>query len=230
MAAQQFSASSNQARYPPPPQAYQGGYQPQYQSPEQHQYAQQQYPQQNYAQQQYPQEQYAQQQQYPAQGYNAYPPTGYADTTMARSQGQQGYAPLGEGGVSGQAGGGAGGYQSTGATPANRPAYVPNASASSSSSPPLVEDPEDAELTEEERIEYEKGIITWDKAKHPGFWFRKEWLWYYVGFVFLVVIVALMAFFHHDVSAARALRQSQLNQGRSSTGLRHSCASCRTSE
>jgi hypothetical protein len=56
------------------------------------------------------------------------------------------------------------------------------------------------ELTEEERVEYEKGILTWSKVKNWRFWIRKEWIWYYVLFVLLVVVVALMAFFHHSVS------------------------------
>jgi polyferredoxin len=56
------------------------------------------------------------------------------------------------------------------------------------------------ELTEEERVEYEKGILTWSKVKNWRFWIRKEWTWYYVLFVLLVVVVALMAFFHHSVS------------------------------
>lgn len=56
------------------------------------------------------------------------------------------------------------------------------------------------ELTEEERIEYEKGILTWSKVRDWRFWLRKEWTWYYILFVLIVVIVALMAFFHHTVS------------------------------
>ena len=55
------------------------------------------------------------------------------------------------------------------------------------------------ELTEDEREEYEKGIITMNKARNWRFWFRREWLWYYVVLVILVVLVALMVFFHHDV-------------------------------
>jgi hypothetical protein len=58
---------------------------------------------------------------------------------------------------------------------------------------------QDEELTEEEREEYEKGVITWSKCKNWRFWIRKEWIWYYVGFVLLVVLVALMAFFHSSV-------------------------------
>jgi hypothetical protein len=59
---------------------------------------------------------------------------------------------------------------------------------------------EHAELTEEERIEYEKGILTWSKVMNWRFWIRKEWIWYYLVFVLLVVLVALMTFFHSTVS------------------------------
>lgn len=55
------------------------------------------------------------------------------------------------------------------------------------------------ELTEEERIEYEKGILTWSKAKDWRFWIRKEWTWYYLIFLLIVLVVALMTFFHHSV-------------------------------
>ncbi|ODO05114.1 hypothetical protein L198_01801 [Cryptococcus wingfieldii CBS 7118] len=55
------------------------------------------------------------------------------------------------------------------------------------------------ELTEEELIEYEKGVLTWEKAKNWRFWLRKEWAWYYVAFVLIVAVVALMAFFHHSI-------------------------------
>lgn len=58
----------------------------------------------------------------------------------------------------------------------------------------------EAELTEDEREAYEDGIMTWDKAKNWRFWIRKEWTWYYVIFVLLVVLVGLMAGFHHAVS------------------------------
>jgi hypothetical protein len=55
-------------------------------------------------------------------------------------------------------------------------------------------------LTEDEREAYEDGLLTWEKAKKWRFWVRKEWTWYYVAFVLLVVVVALMAIFHHQVS------------------------------
>lgn len=56
------------------------------------------------------------------------------------------------------------------------------------------------ELTEEERVAYEKGILTWSKVMSWRFWIRKEWIWYYLVFVLLVVLVALMTFFHSTVS------------------------------
>lgn len=59
---------------------------------------------------------------------------------------------------------------------------------------------EHEELTEEERVAYEKGILTWSKVMSWRFWIRKEWIWYYLVFVLLVVLVALMTFFHSTVS------------------------------
>lgn len=64
----------------------------------------------------------------------------------------------------------------------------------------------DDELTEEERVEYEKGILTWGKVRNWRFWIRKEWIWYYLAFVLIVVVVALMAFFHKSVSTPPPLK------------------------
>ncbi|ORX37300.1 hypothetical protein BD324DRAFT_439769 [Kockovaella imperatae] len=63
---------------------------------------------------------------------------------------------------------------------------------------PIRQPPPD-ELTAEELEAYERGIINWEKARNWRFWFRKEWKWWYVAFVFLVIIVALMAFFHKTI-------------------------------
>lgn len=71
----------------------------------------------------------------------------------------------------------------------------------------------DDELTEEERIEYEKGILTWGKVKDWRFWIRKDWTWYYVLFVVIVVIVALMTFFHHSVSLTAARGRARESGG-----------------
>lgn len=80
----------------------------------------------------------------------------------------------------------------------------------------------DDELTEEERVEYEKGVLTWSKCKDWRFWIRKEWIWYYVLFIVLVVLVALMAFFHHSVSIIplemRVITIGVDAEGRLSTG------------
>lgn len=67
-----------------------------------------------------------------------------------------------------------------------------------------VLDESQEELTEDERIAYEDGLITWEKAKQWRFWFRKEWTWYYVALVLLIIVVALMAIFHHSVSLSPA--------------------------
>jgi hypothetical protein len=72
----------------------------------------------------------------------------------------------------------------------------------------------DDELTEDERIEYEKGIITWEKAKRLSFWFRKEWIWYYFGLLLLLIVVALMAFFHRSVRPSKRPCPGPAREGR----------------
>ena len=67
---------------------------------------------------------------------------------------------------------------------------------------PIMQESDD-ELTEEERIEYEKGIINWSKTRNWRFWFRREWLWWYILLIVIVVVVALMVFFHHDVRLSK---------------------------
>jgi hypothetical protein len=62
------------------------------------------------------------------------------------------------------------------------------------------EDIAEAELTEEELKEYERGIISWSKATRYDFWFRREWFWGYIIGAILIVLVTLMSFFHHKVS------------------------------
>ena len=63
-----------------------------------------------------------------------------------------------------------------------------------------IMDETEAELTEDELEVYEEGILSWDKAKSWRFWIRKEWTGWYLAFALVIVIVALMAFFHHHVS------------------------------
>jgi hypothetical protein len=93
-------------------------------------------------------------------------------------------------------------YSNPYATPAQRPAPpVPQMERMEVQSPQqsMSSTVYDDELTEEERIEYEKGVLTWSKCKNWRFWIRKEWKWYYLIFLVIVVLVALMAFFHRSV-------------------------------
>ena len=55
------------------------------------------------------------------------------------------------------------------------------------------------ELTEEELAEYERGIISWRRARRHDFWFRKEWRWGYAIAVVAIVLVTLMSVYHHRV-------------------------------
>ena len=59
---------------------------------------------------------------------------------------------------------------------------------------------DDDELTKDELIEYERGVITWRNARKWQFWLRTEWIWGYIICIILIVIIALMSFFHHRVS------------------------------
>ena len=68
----------------------------------------------------------------------------------------------------------------------------------------------DAELTEEELEEYERGIISWSRARRFDFWFRREWFWGYIGGIVLIVLVVLMTVFHHRVSQAASLKYAAL--------------------
>lgn len=58
------------------------------------------------------------------------------------------------------------------------------------------------ELTEEELAEYERGIISWRRARRYDFWFRKEWRWGYAIAVVAIVLVTLMSVYHHRVSVS----------------------------
>jgi hypothetical protein len=59
----------------------------------------------------------------------------------------------------------------------------------------------DEELTTEELAEYERGIISWRRARRYDFWFRKEWRWGYAIAVVAIVLVTLMSVYHHRVGA-----------------------------
>lgn len=63
-----------------------------------------------------------------------------------------------------------------------------------------TESEEERELTAVERVEYERGLLTWDRAKNWRFWVRWEWFGWYVLLGVIVLGVALVAVFHQDVS------------------------------
>ncbi|RSH79265.1 Tlg2-vesicle protein [Apiotrichum porosum] len=55
------------------------------------------------------------------------------------------------------------------------------------------------ELTAAERREYERGLLTWDRASNWRFWIRREWIgWYALGLL-LMVGVSLVAVFHRQI-------------------------------
>jgi hypothetical protein len=43
--------------------------------------------------------------------------------------------------------------------------------------------------------------LDWNKLKNPRFWFRREWLWYYVGTVLLTALVTVITIYHHQIVA-----------------------------
>ncbi|PPR02682.1 hypothetical protein CVT24_002104 [Panaeolus cyanescens] len=53
--------------------------------------------------------------------------------------------------------------------------------------------------TPSELKELDSGAIDWKSMRSRKFWFRREWLWYYLLFVVTVVIVALMYFYHKQI-------------------------------
>ncbi|TXT13382.1 hypothetical protein VHUM_00749 [Vanrija humicola] len=62
-----------------------------------------------------------------------------------------------------------------------------------------TESEEERELTAVERAEYERGLLTWDRAKNWRFWVRWEWAGWYVALGVIVLGVALVAVFHQDI-------------------------------
>ncbi|KAF8654833.1 hypothetical protein AX16_003353 [Volvariella volvacea WC 439] len=43
------------------------------------------------------------------------------------------------------------------------------------------------------------GVIDWKSITNWRFWFRREWLWYYVALVIIVVVSALVTFYHEQI-------------------------------
>ncbi|KAL1408160.1 hypothetical protein Q8F55_004964 [Vanrija albida] len=62
-----------------------------------------------------------------------------------------------------------------------------------------TESEDERELTAAERVEYERGLLTWDRARDWRFWVRWEWLGWYVLLGLIVLGVALVAVFHQAI-------------------------------
>ncbi|KIM44279.1 hypothetical protein M413DRAFT_443299 [Hebeloma cylindrosporum] len=56
--------------------------------------------------------------------------------------------------------------------------------------------------TPSELKELKTGAIDWKTLRTKSFWFRREWLWYYVIVFVLVVITALVTIFHRQIVEA----------------------------
>lgn len=54
-------------------------------------------------------------------------------------------------------------------------------------------------LTQAEQHEYERGLLTWDRAKNWRFWFRWEWVPFYFLGVALAAGVCCVGVFHRQV-------------------------------
>ncbi|EKM77274.1 hypothetical protein AGABI1DRAFT_130686 [Agaricus bisporus var. burnettii JB137-S8] len=53
--------------------------------------------------------------------------------------------------------------------------------------------------TPSEEKEMKTGAIDWKSVTNWRFWIRKEWIWYYVALVVILVIVALMTIYHKQI-------------------------------
>ena len=144
------------------------------------------------------------------------------------------YASTGAATHSGSYGNPAGAYQDPAPYQPNPPYPTqqppPHMTAPAGNGPPHhhIMQETDEELTEDERIEYEKGLITWEKAKSWRFWIRKEWTWIYVVLILLIVLVALVAFFHSQVSLKsfnHVLDMLFRSGSRADNQLAHTCCS-----
>ncbi|KAF9476136.1 hypothetical protein BDN70DRAFT_882777 [Pholiota conissans] len=53
--------------------------------------------------------------------------------------------------------------------------------------------------TPSEQKELDSGAIDWKTISRPGFWFRRDWLWFYVGFIVILVLTALITIYHTQI-------------------------------
>lgn len=50
-----------------------------------------------------------------------------------------------------------------------------------------------------ERRELRTGVFDWKSLRSLRFWFRREWLWYYVAFFIICVVTALVTLYHKQI-------------------------------
>ncbi|KAK0447378.1 uncharacterized protein EV420DRAFT_1568434 [Desarmillaria tabescens] len=53
--------------------------------------------------------------------------------------------------------------------------------------------------TPSEAKELKTGVFSWEVMGKWRFWFRREWLWYYVALVIILVLTALMTLYHKQI-------------------------------
>ncbi|RDB21755.1 Golgi apparatus membrane protein TVP38 [Hypsizygus marmoreus] len=53
--------------------------------------------------------------------------------------------------------------------------------------------------TPSEARELKTGVLDWKTVRKWRFWFRREWLWYYVALVVILVITALVTLYHKQI-------------------------------
>lgn len=59
---------------------------------------------------------------------------------------------------------------------------------------------DNVQLTEQERQEYERGLLTWERAADWRFWIRREWIPFYAIAAVLLTMVSTVAIYHREVS------------------------------
>jgi len=80
------------------------------------------------------------------------------------------------------------------------------------------DDETDVELTEQERAEYERGLVTWDRAKNWRFWIRREWTPLYLAAIVVLAAVSFVAIYHREVRFNKQTSLSTCLTRRSSSG------------
>lgn len=63
----------------------------------------------------------------------------------------------------------------------------------------------DSELTQAEREEYHRGLVTWKKAKSWRFWIRWKWVPWYALLLAATCVLAALSIYHREVSSPPAI-------------------------